>query len=456
MSWPIGTRLVILLCFAAVVSLLSPPRADASSTVNQIRYSVQFDHTRIVLDLSRKTNYELVELTDPARIAINIKRTRLSDGTAPLGVSNGIVKCVRLNQLSWGCQIVLDLREEATYKHFELNKSNDLPDRIVIDVYPVQSSTQPGLSGADRHRPSPTAVAEAAVQNRNSAGPVSRNCIVAIDAGHGGMDPGAMGTYGIVEKHLVLDISKQIVAEINRHPGYQAVLTRSSDVYLTLPRRTEIAQENSADIFVSIHLNAAKNQKARGTEVFFISPAGAAAKMSNLMSDKQSAETELGLKHGTSDEVLSLILDVNQQALMHRSSLLAENILDAMRQGAVPPARGIKQRSFAVLKTIVMPSVLVEPGFISNSHDAKYLKSQQGQGEVSAAIAAGIISYLKKYPPPSSEKREVFVHKVKKGDTLWKISRMYGSSVDSIQEANRLNRSTRLYVGQELLIMDRR
>jgi N-acetylmuramoyl-L-alanine amidase len=451
-----GKRWVVLF-FLLSLSFISSPVA-ASSTVNKIRYSVDFDHTRIVVDLSRPASYQIVAFTDPERVAINLKRTKVSGDLQPIGMSNGIVERVRLNKLSWGSQIVLDLREKATWKHFILDKSGVRPNRIVIDVFPerpIASSAR--TNGESRSEAASTgstgsAAASSVDRSANTAGRTQRSYVVAVDAGHGGMDPGALGKYGIVEKNLVLDISRRIAREIDRHDGYRAVLTRTGDEYLTLPGRTQIAQEKGADIFISIHMNAAKNRKAQGAEVFFISPAGAADKISHLLSDKNLAENELGLAHGQSDEVLSLILDTNQQVMMHRSSLLAEKILAALSRADTPPTRGIKQRSFAVLKTIVMPSVLVEPGFISNSRDAKYLKSEKGQAEVARAIAAGIISYLEQYPPPSSQRREVIVHRVREGDTLWKISRMYGITVAGIQEANRLNRSTKLYVGQELVI----
>jgi N-acetylmuramoyl-L-alanine amidase len=448
-----GKRSIVLLCLLSFPLLSSP--ASAFSTVKEIRYSVDFDHTRIVVDLSRPASYRLVPFTDPERVAINLKRTKLSGDLQSIALSNGIVERVRLNKLSWGSQIVLDLRETAEWKDFVLDESGGRPDRIVIDVFPRRSARAPVRTvGEPSGETAATGSAGTAsvVQGSNAADTSTRRYVVAVDAGHGGMDSGALGKYGIVEKRLVLDISQKIAREIDQHEGYRAVLTRTKDDFLTLPRRTQIAQEKGADIFVSIHMNAAKNRKARGAEVFFISPAGAADKISNLLSDKNLAESELGLDHGQSDEVLSLILDSNQQAMMHRSSLLAEEIVAALGVGDTPPTRGIKQRSFAVLKTIVMPSVLVEPGFITNSRDAKYLKSERGRNETARAIAEGIISYLERYPPPSSRRKEVIVHKVRQGETLWKISRMYGSTVAGIQEANRLNRSSKLYIGQELVI----
>jgi len=445
---------VIIFLFLAVPVLFTSP-AGASSTVTGIRYSLHSDHTRIVIDLTHPASYKIVPFSNPDRVAINLKRTKVSGDVHPPAMQSGIVERVRLNKLSWGSQIVLDLRDRAAWEHFVLDESGNLPDRIVLDVRPERAAgtvERTVRSTAATAKPAPAVTVPRERPDADRGG----GFVVAVDAGHGGMDPGAQGKYGIVEKNLVLEIAKRITAQIDRYEGFRAVLTREGDEYLTLPRRTQIAQEKGAHVFVSIHMNAARNRDARGAEVFFISPAGAADKLSLLLSDKDQAESELGLDHGQSDEVLSLILDANQQAMMHRSSLLAEEIVTALGGADLPPTRGIKQRSFAVLKTIRMPSVLVEPGFISNSRDAKYLKSPKGQEEVAESIAAGIISYLRNYPPPSSGGENVVVHKVKKGDTLWKISRMYGSTVASIQETNRLSRSTRLYIGQELIITRRK
>ncbi len=421
----------------------------ASSTINNIRYSVHLDNTRIVLDLSRRASYQIVSFKNPDRIAINLKRVKIGNGVQPPRISGGIVEKVRINQLTWGSQIVLDLRGKAGWKDFALPKAENRSDRIVLDVYPSKAPAgKPSGTGSNGGKSSEIGKSVTGAP----AAPDGKKIIVAIDPGHGGMDPGARGKYGLTEKYLVLDYAKRIAKEINKHQGFEAVLTRTRDVYLTLADRTEIAQQKGADIFVSIHMNSAPNSKAQGAEVWFLSPAGAAAKASKLMSNKQRAESELGLKKGHSKELLSLILDVNQQAMMHRSSLLAEEILRAMRKRGFPPSRGVRQKAWAVCKAITMPSVLVETGFISNAKDAKFLKSEKGRSEVSKAIASGVISFLKRYPPPSTSKRNVIVHKVKKGETLWRISKLYGSSVASIRKINELGQSSTLHPGQVLLI----
>ena len=445
-------HLLVHLLVAVALSLPLAAPAGASSTVKKIRHSVQRDKTRVVLDMSRKTSYKIVYFDHPDRIAINLKRVKIDRQVRPPGISSGIVTKVRINRLSWGSQIVLDLKEKAVWKHFVLAGTGKLADRIVLDV-----SSSRVDDGESHLAPAPRKPAEYDVARIRPAGggePTSRKYIIAIDAGHGGSDPGARGRYNLIEKHLTLDVARRTVKAINKYKGFQGVLTRNRDVYLDLSRRTKIAQQKQADVFVSVHMNAAPNRKARGTEVFFISPRGAVSTMNKLLSNKRLAESELGLARGQSSEFLSMILDVNQQVMMRRSSLLAEEILKQMRGRRFPPQRGIKQRSFAVFKTVVMPSVLVETGFISNVKDARFLKTEKGRQAMAEAIARGVVSYLKKYPLPTQREKKVIVHKIKKGENLWRISLLYGSSVKIIRETNGLGRSSVLRVGQELLIMN--
>jgi N-acetylmuramoyl-L-alanine amidase len=426
--------------------------ADAASTVIGIRHAVRQDETRIVLDMSRKTPYRILSFVRPYRIAVNLKGVKVDRQVYPPAISGGIVEGIRINRLSWGSQIVLDLKKKAVWKHFVLNASGDLADRIVLDVSPADPLDGGGVPAASRRQ----SVSSGYTQVRPAGGgePTSRLYVVAIDAGHGGSDPGAVGRYNTVEKHLALDMSRRIVEAINKYKGFKGVLTRDGDKFLDLAERIQIAQQKEADVFVSIHMNTAPDRNARGTEVYFISPQGAELTMNKLLENKQRAESELGLAGGQSAELLSMILDVNQQAMMRRSSVLAEEILNHSWGVGFPPKRGIKQRSFAVFKTVTMPSVLVETGFISNVKDARFLKSESGRQAMAEAIAKGIVSYLEEYPLPSQREKKVIVHKVKKGETLWRISKLYGSSVKSIRQVNGLSYSSLLQVGQELLIMN--
>lgn len=421
--------------FVAAGASLAPGRCAAQVRVERLRYSINENGTRLVLDVNGNCHYKVAVHENPHRLAVNLPEVRADRGVEPVDLSRGIVKKVRINRLSWGLQVVFDLKGPATCNHFSLNDSNGRPNRIVFDV-----SAASGPSGP------------AVVQTGGSPDRADKLYVVAIDAGHGGSDPGTSGRYGLVEKNLVLDIARRTARLLDETDGYKAVLTRSTDAYLTLPRRTRIADTKGADVFVSIHLNSAPNRAARGTEVYFISPAGAAATASMVLSNPNRAADELGLKDSNNSDLLHMLVDVNQQAVLARSELLGEYILNALDQKDLPPTRTIKQKSFSVLRTITMPSVLVEAGFLTNTNDAKIIRTSQGRERIAQAMADGIKAFFAKNPPQRSERENVLVHTVRKGDNLWKISRQYGTTVASLRRVNKMGNSSTLRVGQELLI----
>jgi N-acetylmuramoyl-L-alanine amidase len=287
--------------------------------------------------------------------------------------------------------------------------------------------------------------------------PREETFVVAVDAGHGGSDPGATGRFGLVEKNLALDIAKRVAAHIDGIPGFRTVMIRDGDVYLTLPDRTAIAARHGADAFVSIHLNSARNRSARGAEVFFLSPSGARVTADRLLSDPERAADEMGLSGGGNPDILYMLVDVNQQAIMMRSEQLAESILESLGRSDLPPSRLVKQKSFSVLRTIEMPSVLVEAGFLSNVKDAEVVRTAPGRERIAEAVARGVVSYFKANPPPRAREKgeKTIVHKVRRGESLWGISQLYNTTVASLRAANNLKDSAVIRVGQELVVTNR-
>jgi N-acetylmuramoyl-L-alanine amidase len=423
---------------AAFALVLAATAVHAERVVEQVRYYPHDGFTRIVLDVSAPCAYKVAGHSNPERIAINLAGSRAGRSLRNITVGSGGVDRVRVNRLTWGTQVVIDLAAAAAWKDFALARTDGKPDRIVIDV------SQGGVTPPS---------AEAATRQRRAA--ESGLFVVAIDAGHGGRDHGTTGRYGLVEKEYTLDLAKRIANEVDSYPGFKAVLTRSTDVYLTLLRRVEIAEAKGADIFVSIHLNSAPNRSARGAEVFFVSPAGAERIANQMLANPDRAAHELGIRGAASSDVLQMLVDVNQQAVLTRSEGLAESILVALSKPGLLATRSVKQKSFAVLRNISMPSVLIEAGFISNTADANLIRSVEGRGRIARSIGAGIRSYLGANPPPREEGESAVVHRVRAGDTLWRISREYGSSVASIRRVNQLGASSVLRVGQELLIYNR-
>lgn len=416
---------------AAMLTVLSQPSLPAVLEIRGIRSSVSEGRTRIVIDCSRPLAYEIVPFHKPERIAINLKGVKASDAIRSISIADGVVKNVRINRLSWGSQVVFDLRSKAEVRDFALGSTETKPDRLVFDV-----------------RQAPLTQ----IKSKSPIDPI----VVVIDAGHGGRHPGTIGKYKLVEKELVLDIARRIAEDIDRREGYTTVMTRDDDSFLSLEERTEIARKHGADAFVSIHCNSADKSTARGAEVFFLSPSGARAKATKLLSDKSEAARELGLNEPHNDDVLHMILDVNQQSMMLKSSLLAEAVIKSMRTTEMPVRRGIKQKGFGVLKTVTMPSVLVEVGFISNAHDAKVLRTASGRQDVAEAVSNGIVSFFKQSPPLRGQDKKVHVHSVKRGDSLWKIAKTYDTTISNLRKVNKLGTSSKLHVGQKILIYESR
>lgn len=411
--------------------------AARAAYVYGIRSSVQGVRTRVVLDLNRPCGYRITTHKNPDRIAINVKGVGAARSVKNVGLNSGVVERVRVNRLSWGTQVVLDLERPAEWKDFTLSKNGKRPDRIVVDVF--------GPSGWGRAR-----VASAA-SRAPAARPKGDHYVVAVDAGHGGSDCGTSK----VEKHFNLDMSKRIAARINALDGFEAVLTRHHDVLIDLNRRVDIAAAHRADVFVSIHCNWAPKRAARGIEVFFLSPRGARVTTNQVLKNPSRAANGFGLSGNQNTDVIHMLVDVNKQSILTRSELLAESILESMDKKGLPPTRSVKQKAFAVLRTFETPSVLVETGFMSNPQDARILRSEAGRRRIAEAIANGIVAYFESYPPPRGRHDPVVVHKVRRGDSLWKISRKYGASVASIRRANNLGSSSLLHPGQELIITNR-
>lgn len=430
-----GTGIAAVAALVWLAGATAPARAG-ERVVERVRYYAHDGFTRVVLDVGAPCRYKVSTHRHPDRIAINIPDARAGRALRNVDVGDGGIRRVRVNRLSWGTQVVLDLDGPAEWKHFTLARAGRKSDRIVLDVTPPGG----GLS------------APAARKDRGDEHSV-RTYVIAVDPGHGGKDQGTRGN-GLIEKELTLDIARRVAAGINAHDGFRAVLTRERDVYLTLPRRVELAEQMGADLFVSIHLNSAPNRGARGAEVFFLSPSGARRIASRMLSDPDRAAHELGLRGEASSDIMHMLVDVNQQAVLQRSEELAESILGRLSRPGLLPTRAVKQKSFAVLRNIRLPSVLIECGFLSNRSDAAFIRDSAGRDRIANGIATGIRGYLQANPLPREQGRPVVVHRVQAGDTLWKLSREYGSSIASIRQLNRLDSSV-LRVGQELLIYGR-
>ncbi len=366
-----GMRFLALVLTAVLVGPASAVRLD------EIRFSSNEDRFRLVLDLSGETSFRERLFEDPYRIAINLAQTSAANLTLP-EVEDWMVEGIRFNQLRGAtAQIVLDVSEEPSYDVFALPAEDGRPDRVVCDVY--------------RQR------------DRGSArGP--DEWVVVIDPGHGGRDPGVVSREpALLEKDVVLDVSKRLRDALEREPGVRARLTREQDVRLGLRDRVVRAQAMSGDVFVSIHVNGCPSHSARGAEVFFLSLQGASgAAASELAQLENSADPTLDPMLGEIAD-LPFAVDLLQTDTILRSSLLAEVMLEALGNSRLAAARGVKQANFAVLRSCRLPSALVELGFITNPEDARQLRSSSHRQALAETLARGLLEFRHRYARHSSE-----------------------------------------------------
>ncbi len=413
----------------------SPPRREVLS----LRHWTAPDHTRIVLDMSSECVYQISERGGPHRIVVDIPKGRLAAGLRKLNVGDGVVDRVRINRLSTGAQIVIDLPAKSNYRHFALKPNNVHPrHRIVIDVNRTITVTE------KRRK---TEKARKVAQ--------SGDYVVIIDPGHGGSAPGAPSKYGPSEKYYTLPLSKMIAEEIEKHRGFKAVLTRRGDYDVGLYRRIEIAKQHGGHCFVSVHLNSNRKRKLKGSEVYYLTREATSDKHAASVAEKENMDfgEDVDRKelNGDVEEILYNMLRNNAYNM---SSVLASNMARELERVGSIPFRGIRQGNILVLRGIEMPSVLVEVAYLSNKSDVTQIKKKSVQRKVAKAVANGVVSYLLENPPENMEKRPVrlAVHTVSRGETLSGIAQRYRCSVKDIRTLNNIGSRSLIRPGQKLTV----
>ena len=410
----------------------------AARQVRAIRFWTAPDHTRVVLDMSSESVYTVRTLTDPHRIVIDVPSGHFSSDVGPVAVNDGVLDRVRINKLRSGVQIVLDVPRETPFRHFALKPYKDRPHRIVFDLEKTLTRDQ-----RERERERAARIAK------------SGDCVVIIDPGHGGSEPGACSRCGLQEKDVVLELSKLIARELGSHDGFEAVLTRNGDYNVGLQRRIEIARNHGGHCFVSVHINSHRTSKPRGFEVFFLSVDGATDRNAAAVAERENLLLQMGNEgRSMTDDVQSIIFDLTRNDAMRKSSILADRIALSVRRSALIPFRGIKQANFVVLRSIAMPSVLVECLFLSNNKDIQLLKKDRILEEMARCIADGVVTFLTEHPPGQGEiaARSAVTHVVSDGETLWGIAQKYGISMERLRALNGLGKSSKIVPGQKLYI----
>ncbi len=417
--------------------------AQAAPTVENIRIWAEGGKTRVVLDLSQPAKHAIFTLRGPDRLVIDLKAGRLSSSlSSDLPGATGAVKGIRSAIKADGqLRVVLDLNENVRSRSFTAGPNNTYGDRLVIDLQ-RSSSPQTVKRASESYKP-------------------GRDIVVAIDAGHGGHDPGAIGKARTREKDVALAISKKLAARINAEHGMRAVLIRSSDVYVDHRRRTEIAHKHDADLFISIHADAVDDRRANGATVYALSLKGASDEEARLLAERENAAVSVGgVSLDDKDKVLAgVLLDLAQNAALSASLDVGDKVIGEL-EGVVRVRRNtVQQAGLLVLKSMDMPSILVETAYISNPTEEKRLRDPNHQARLANAILGGVRNYFHTNPPPDTQiamdvrrnpTRQVN-HVISRGDTLSEIADRYNVSTAAIRAANRLNNDT-IRVGQTLSI----
>jgi N-acetylmuramoyl-L-alanine amidase len=370
--------LVVALCGAAALGASRP-------VVRDIRYGSSADRTRVVLDMSGKARYSVRTLANPCRIVVDMPGCGASKTVRSTAVRDGVLDRIRVNRMKTGVQVVLDVPRKTDFSHFPLDASAGKPYRIVLDLARPSGTRRQMGSGRTSER-----VAREA--------PWDPSRVVVIDPGHGGDKPGTISKSGIVEKAAALKLARLVKAEIDRRPGYRAVLTRDGDYDVPWYRRVTLARENNADAFMSLHFNANPSTKMRGIEVYFLSMKGATDENAEAVAERENLMLEVGADSADfNDDLKSIIFDVSRSNAMHQSSLLAGEVASAVRRDAPIPFRKVKQANFIVLRGMV-PSILVEGGYLSNRKDAARIGMDSYLQWLAKALSEGVVNFLEKSP----------------------------------------------------------
>ncbi len=366
----------------------TPPRAPKPKTqLVRIRFWTAPDHTRLVFDLTGPPPVEpRFRLSGPATYEIVIPRAGKSLAVTSEFVGDSLVADIFPAVSDSGVVVRVGLKQATTPLAFVLAAADGVPDRIVIDV-PAPPNPQ----------------AEANLQQQVSEAKKSKRLIVAIDPGHGGDDTGALGYRRLPEADIVLAIAKKLRVELEQIPGVSAFLTRSGDYFIPLRKRIELARKYQADVMISIHCNASRNRDATGTEVYFLSLTGATDEASRSLAEAENAADLIGGgAPQAGEDLLGILFDMRQNDTIRRSSELAENLIDALRDEDRLSTRGVKQAGFVVLKAPDIPAVLVETAFITNPREAAMLKDSQFQNKVAERLADGVQAYMKNHARSAS------------------------------------------------------
>jgi len=361
----------------------------ARGQIQRLRYSHNQNRTRLVFDLNGPVEHSVFTLSEPDRVVIDIEQTALHKPLPQLRDTGLVARLRHGVRHGHDLRVVIDLSVRARPKSFLQRPSGDAGWRLVVDLH--DNRLYAGRSGSEE-------TAKRAPQK-----PL-RDVVVAIDAGHGGRDPGAVGRHGTHEKDVTLAVALKLERLLKRQHGIRPVLIRRSDKYIRLRERVRLARAKKADLFVSIHADAFRDQRARGSSVYALSLRGASSEAARWMADKENSSDLFGgvALDQHSDLVASVLLDLAQKATIQSSLDIGDNVLGRLKRVGRVHKHEVEQAGFAVLRSPDIPSILVETAFISNPREERKLRSAAYQNKLALAMSDGILHHFKRKAPPGT------------------------------------------------------
>ena len=407
--------------------------------VQVVRVWAAPDNTRVVFDINQPAEHNVISLDNPPRLVLDLHAAKPFLPAARVVPDDrylrGLRSAVRNDN---DLRVVLDLKQSVRFKVFQLQPNQHYGHRLVVDL--LERSLV--LSSAALPQPDEQA----------------RDVIVAIDAGHGGDDPGAVGGNGTLEKDVALGIARKMAKYINARPGLKAVQIRTGDYFMALRDRMERARALEADLFISVHADAFRDHRVQGSSVYVLSERGASSEAAKWRAERENASDLIGgvSLRDKSPSLQSTLLDLSQTASLESSINVAKRVLEGLAEVGTTHRSKVQSAGFLVLKSPDIPSILVETGFITNPEEEKKLTSTTYQDRLVHAIVDSLDRYFSEFAPPGTLYAQ-FVsrrHVVRRGDTLSEIAKRYSVSTEQLRRHNNM-RGDILQIGRVLSIPQR-
>ncbi len=444
---------ISLFRFMAFLSLLHilPGTVTFAAEINDVRLWRSPEYTRIVFDVDEKVEYSIFTLEGPDRIVIDIANSQVRGTLSALDFKDSPVTGIRsAARNERDLRVVLDVANVVNPSSFTLPPNGEFGHRLVVDLYdvgrePVIATIQPPTRPQLDQR---------------------RDIVVAIDAGHGGEDPGAIGFDGrIKEKDVALAIARAIYDRLNALPGYHPVMIRQGDYYVQLQRRPEIARQNRADIFLSIHADSFSTARAEGVTIYALSQSIAEDENIRRVQEKENGADLLGGVSGDTslrnfeDDLAFTLLDLSMAWSIEQSITAGSYILNTLGSVATLRRDKAQQGNLWVLRSPDIPSLLIETGYLSNPGEARKLVTSNYQRQLADGIVRGVMNYFQDRPPEGTlvawqkqnNIRPESEYTVQRGDSLSEIAQRFGVSTSVLRADNGL-RSDTIRIGQRLTI----